>query len=185
MGYNTEMDGCGRFMKYSLFLTNFIIFVSLVFVGLVDADTMRLARRTELLRKVQDRRLSGLICLLDWRDRRDGPGRVGFNRQSAMDRRARGKRSADRCGLRAAGRRNRRGAYRLLRMYRRVAGSQMHAPDGKCRLSVWNETKKLERLTFAISISRLIAQLSRRVEFPLFGRAIFGFSNPKITCVSL
>jgi len=28
MGYGTEMDGCGRFMKYSLFFTNFIIFVS-------------------------------------------------------------------------------------------------------------------------------------------------------------
>jgi tetraspanin-11 len=30
MGYGTEMDGCGRFMKYSLFVTNFIIFVSFI-----------------------------------------------------------------------------------------------------------------------------------------------------------
>ncbi|XP_014216187.1 CD151 antigen-like [Copidosoma floridanum] len=28
MGYDTEMDGCGRFMKYSLFAVNFIIFIS-------------------------------------------------------------------------------------------------------------------------------------------------------------
>ncbi|XP_046748726.1 CD151 antigen [Diprion similis] len=27
MGYGTEIDGCGRFMKYSLFFTNFIIFI--------------------------------------------------------------------------------------------------------------------------------------------------------------
>lgn len=31
MGYGTEMDGCGRFMKYSLFFTNFVIFVSSLF----------------------------------------------------------------------------------------------------------------------------------------------------------
>ncbi|XP_012261438.1 CD151 antigen [Athalia rosae] len=27
MGYGTEIDGCGRFMKYSLFFTNFVIFL--------------------------------------------------------------------------------------------------------------------------------------------------------------
>ncbi|CAG5104496.1 Similar to TSPAN11: Tetraspanin-11 (Bos taurus) [Cotesia congregata] len=27
MGYGTEMDGCGRFMKYSLFIANLIIFI--------------------------------------------------------------------------------------------------------------------------------------------------------------
>ncbi|KAI4480676.1 PREDICTED: CD151 antigen [Polistes canadensis] len=35
MGYGTEMDGCGRFMKYSLFFTNFIIFIGgVVITGL-------------------------------------------------------------------------------------------------------------------------------------------------------
>ncbi|XP_066589665.1 tetraspanin-18B isoform X2 [Prorops nasuta] len=32
MGYGTEMDGCGRFMKYSLFFTNFVIFIGGVVV---------------------------------------------------------------------------------------------------------------------------------------------------------
>lgn len=35
MGYGTEMDGCGRFMKYSLFFTNFVIFIGgLIVTGL-------------------------------------------------------------------------------------------------------------------------------------------------------
>ncbi|KAG7206900.1 hypothetical protein KM043_000797 [Ampulex compressa] len=33
MGYGTEMDGCGRFMKYSLFFTNFIIFIGGIVVA--------------------------------------------------------------------------------------------------------------------------------------------------------
>lgn len=28
MGYGQEMDGCGKFMKFSMFVANFIIFVS-------------------------------------------------------------------------------------------------------------------------------------------------------------
>lgn len=35
MSYGTEMDGCGRFMKYSLFFTNFIIFIGgIIITGL-------------------------------------------------------------------------------------------------------------------------------------------------------
>jgi hypothetical protein len=32
MGKGMDMDGCGRFMKYSMFVANFIIFVSVVVV---------------------------------------------------------------------------------------------------------------------------------------------------------
>lgn len=63
MGYGTEMDGCGRFMKYSLFVSNFIIFIGgctvagLAIWALVD----RVPFITELL---ENNLLTGAVYVL-------------------------------------------------------------------------------------------------------------------------
>lgn len=74
-----------------------------------------------------------LIYTSDRRARRDGLRRVGAGRQSAMDRRAGGKRFADWGGLCFVGWWNRCSVHRLFRMCRCIAGSQMYAVDGEYR----------------------------------------------------
>lgn len=145
MGYGTEMDGCGRFMKYSLFLTNFIIFVSFSLIWLYQ----RYNRHIIIDIIIDNYLLKNLLLIIyisDWRDYCDGFRRVGLNRQSIMDRWTRGKWPVNWISLCFADWRNHRGLYRFLRMYWCIAGSQVYALDSKyLELSC---TLKLEYLIY-------------------------------------
>lgn len=65
---------------------------------------------------------------------------MGSDGQGAVDRRAGGQRSANRCDLRSPGWRNNRRRDILLRLRRRIPGSQVHASHGKC--CVWNRRRQ-------------------------------------------
>jgi len=78
-----------------------------------------------------------LIYIADWRDYRNGFGRVGFGWQSTMDRRTCWEWPVNWRGLCFTGRRNRRSVHRFLRMHRCVAGSQMYAPDSEYQRSIF------------------------------------------------
>lgn len=44
MGRGADMDGCGQFMKYSMFFSNFIIFVSCILIRIYFSMTFFLVR---------------------------------------------------------------------------------------------------------------------------------------------
>lgn len=87
-----------------------------------------------------------------------------------MDRRTRGERFVNRRSLRFTGRRHRRGVYRLLRMRRCIAGSQVYASDSEYQGSIF-EPGGTVSTDISISSVHIIWRLSD--EFNLRGREAY------------